>query len=117
MQKVTYNKKSYRVYTVNTEFGHYDVILTEEEYTRGGLAIEMITVENGVPEEPFTRLTVCLLPLDTKDKAAFVDTNNNPWAKKFLKENGLATDTGKSMSSGYCTYPLYKFNTEKFYAL
>lgn len=115
MQTVNYNGKPHRVFTVETEFRKYDVILTQEEYSYGGLAVEIISVKDGAAEEPFSTLTVWLFPMDAEDRMAFVDTNNNPWAEKFLKENGLATDTGERMSSGYCTYPLYQFKTEKFY--
>ena len=41
---------------------------------------------------------------------AFVDTNNCPWAEKFLIENKIATPMGIYGHSGYCRYPLYAFD-------
>ena len=41
---------------------------------------------------------------------AAIDTNNCPWAEKFLTDNKLAADTGRKVRSGFCTYPIYKFD-------
>lgn len=62
-------------------------------------------------EGPYATITVNLGRLN--DGFAYVDTNNCPWAVKFLEENGLAEFTGKTCRSGFCEYPLYKFNMEK----
>lgn len=43
------------------------------------------------------------------DGYAFVDTNNCPWAEKFIKDNNLGKPTGAVRQSGYCIYPLYEF--------
>jgi len=40
----------------------------------------------------------------------FVDINNNPGIEKWLVSNKIATPTGMSMPSGFCTYPVYSFN-------
>ncbi len=50
---------------------------------------------------------------------AYIDTNHCPWAEKFLKKNKIAkpvkSDFGPVMAqSGYCSYPLYKFNMKLF---
>lgn len=39
-----------------------------------------------------------------------IDTNNCPWAEKFLTDNKPAVDTGRKVRSGFCTYPIYKFD-------
>ncbi len=40
----------------------------------------------------------------------FVDTNNLEGIDSWLAENGIAEHTGISARSGFCTYPLMKFN-------
>ena len=47
-------------------------------------------------------------------RLAFVDTNNIEGIDKWLVGQGLATHAGVLASSGFCTYPLMSFNTEKF---
>jgi hypothetical protein len=47
-----------------------------------------------------------------KDEA-FVDTNNWPSVIDDLEKAGLATETEKSGASGYCVYPVMKFNLDK----
>jgi putative membrane protein len=44
---------------------------------------------------------------------AFVDTNNCPWAEKFISDNKLGKPTGIKAASGYCVYPQYRFDMEK----
>lgn len=98
------------MYKVETEFGTYNVsIETSTYYCGDNLAIYLIT-EDG---ETFAILSVnvpeWILP---KDKA-FVDTNNCPWAEKFIADNKLGRPTGITGTSGYCTYPQYRFDMEK----
>lgn len=42
----------------------------------------------------------------------FVDENNLPGIRKWLEDEGIATYTGKSERSGYCIYPLMRFNED-----
>lgn len=65
-------------------------------------------------EGPYCTFTVNL-PLCgmLDDKVTAIDSNNCPFAGKFLEENGIAEFIGKGVQSGYCTYPLYRINTEK----
>lgn len=79
----------------------------------GTLAIELIDDE----DDPFAVLTVNLqgqsdLLLGEKD-LAYVDTNNCPFADEFLKKSGLGTPVGVYGQSGYCSYPLYRFDIER----
>ena len=59
-------------------------------------------------------ITVNLPGGPTPPHTAFLDTNNYPWVELFLENNDIAHPTGDFAHSGYCTYPLYKFNMEKF---
>jgi hypothetical protein len=78
------------------------------------LAVQLICAK--APWSPFATITVnipasnCLSP-----DLAFVDTNNCPWAKEFLEENHIAKYTGNTGISGFCDYPLYKFNKDVIY--
>lgn len=62
--------------------------------------------------EPYADLTVNLEDSMANCEMAYVDTNNCPWADNFIKDNGLGEPTGKVGKSGFCTYPLYKFNLD-----
>lgn len=77
------------------------------------LAIELVDNKN---HECFAMLTVnlseslyCKLPEDVQA----VDVNNCPWAEKFIEENKLGKPLGITIRSGYCDYPLYKFDLSK----
>ena len=100
-----------KLYTVKTDFGTYKVRTQPTKYLyTNNLAVLL----DGVTQEPFATITVNLpghgeLPADT----AFVDTNNCPWAEDFLTKNGLAEKTNTEARSGYCIYPLYRFDMEK----
>lgn len=92
----------------------YRFELHKEHYcVNGGLAIEAVDADSG---EPFDVITVNILAGLSPDEAC-IDTNNCPWAPGFMKDNGIATDTGLSFPSGFCTYPLYKFNKEALDAM
>lgn len=72
------------------------------------LAIRLITYEG----EPWATLTVNLgkkLPEDH----AYVDINNCPWAVEFIEKYGLGEWTGGMGHSGFCVYPLYRFDITK----
>ena len=75
------------------------------------LSIQLYCIEDNF-EEPFATLTVNLRKLNTNNQA-FVDTNNCPWAEKFIQENKLGVFKGILESSGYCVYPLYSFDMER----
>lgn len=83
------------------------------------LAIQLYCLDEefGI-EEPFATLTVCLdvtrlSNRPVKKNEAFLDTNNCPWAEEFVKKYKLGTPTDMTMRSGYCTYPLYKWDIEE----
>lgn len=90
------------------QFGkEYEVTAHKANYYNGNLAI-FLTYDG----EPYGNLTVNLSERLLPD-TAYVDTNNMPDAERFITENGLGEFTGKTKDSGYCTYPLYKFNLDK----
>lgn len=81
-----------KTYKVETYFGTYEVVLGVSEYLNNG----SLANEKGANKE-----------------TAYVDVNNCPWAQKFIEENKLGEFTGKYGQSGFCIYPLYKFNLDK----
>ena len=99
--------KTYKVYEDD-----YKVNIIAEKYHNNTLAISLVTDKG----EPYADLTVNLADsrIWANDTTAFVDTNNCPWAEQFIVNNGLGTPMGIISRSGFCTYPLYKFNVEKF---
>lgn len=91
-----------------TGFGTYEVELRVSKYrNNGNLAVMLWSPTEG----PFATITVnlCKLPAGY----AYLDTNNCPWVEGFVKRYGLAEDANASGCSGYCVYPLYKFNMDK----
>lgn len=68
------------------------------------------------PEGPFADLTVWIEARQDQsidalgENLAFVDTNNFPQAMDFIREYRLGTPTGHYGRSGYCLYPLVRFD-------
>lgn len=87
-------------YKVKTHIGNYR--------SNNNLAISLIT-DIG---EPFATLTVNINTLED-DYLASVDTNNCPWAEDFIKDNKLGTPTGMYQKSGWCSYPVYRFDLDE----
>ena len=97
---------------VRTEWATYNncILMTNRYMANDGLYIEIWSPEEG----PIATLTVCL-PNESKpsEDEAYIDTNNCPWAMRFISEYGLGEETGLYGFSGYCCYPLVKFNMDK----
>ena len=95
---------------VTTKYGTYEVIVTATSYESNySLAITLVCSEG-----PFATLTVNLdESAHCNEDCAFVDTNNCPWAEKFIRDNNLGAPTGKTAHSGFCMYPEYKFDLSK----
>ena len=85
--------------------------LTSDRYQ----ADNTLYLELWTDEEPYATLTTCLGLKKSKENEslAFLDTNNFPQGPAIVKELGIGEPTGLYKSSGYCTYPLYKFDLQK----
>ncbi len=70
-----------------------------------------LTEETANGEEPFAELTKSFGEFIGIKACAYVDTNNCPFADEFLKL-GIARDTGYTKQSGFCIYPLWKFDED-----
>ena len=83
------------------------------------LAVQLIKAEK--PWSVHATITVNLdgnpFGMDSRQdgRFAYVDTNNCPWAERFLEENKIARRTGIFAPSGYCVYPLYEINLDAIY--
>lgn len=103
------NRINYKKYGSN----HPIELLKSSYCNNGNLAIEMVTYEDGYPE-PWSMLTVNLDDVLEPD-CAYVDINNNGEdITAWIEQNSLGTPTGHIGYSGFCVYPEYKFNLEKF---
>lgn len=119
MDTFSFEGKTYRVFLLETEFGTFRVFLTACNYMADdSLAVRVYDIDEDGHAEPFATLTVNPGPFgEQDDRHAYLDTNDNGWAVRFLRDNGLATvSRTRTIRSGYCTYPLARFDTSKFLA-
>ena len=116
-ETATHNGREYRIFTLNLYGTEHRIILLEERYDEyDNLAIIALELDADTsPCDMWAVLTTNICPLADPD-TAFVDTNNWTDAEDFIKDNGLGQYLNKDCSSGYCTYPLYRFDTARFYA-
>lgn len=100
----------------------YELTFKKGEYSNGRLAIKVMCKEKGEDWfEPFCNLTVNLPDIilssdgskELPDDMAFIDSNNCP-ADLVMKiiEEGYMTMTKTVAQSGFCNYPLVRFNKE-----
>ncbi|MBE5751951.1 MAG: DUF3849 domain-containing protein [Clostridiales bacterium] len=83
-----------------------------ESYGLGIRLFEVTQSDGKEILEPYAELTKSFDEFIGIKNAAYVDTNNCPFAKQFL-EKGIAKDTGFTHQSGRWEYPLWVFD-EKF---
>ena len=79
--------------------------------SNGCIYIGLLTKEDGY-WEPYGNITVNLCE-GAPDYCGYLDTNNMSEIERFIKENGIGEFTGWKQRSGFCSYPLYKFDPEK----
>ena len=94
--------------TVKTEYREYkDCYIVIERYMAdGGICIRIWNDADG----PIATLTKCLVDGNLGKYDAYIDTNNLPWAMDFIAEYNLGEKTGRYGHSGYCTYPVVRFD-------
>ena len=76
-----------------------------------GLAVELNEVDSDGIKTSYTMLTTSFGEFISIKNAAYIDTNNCPFAEQLL-EQGIAQPTGLTKSSGFCQYPLWIFNED-----
>lgn len=95
-------KTSYRTYE--------NVCLQIEKYQADdSVAIQIWNQQDG----PIATMTVCLCDRSLGENEAYIDTNNCLWAVEFIQKYNLGKITGRTGRSGYCTYPVVRFNMEQ----
>ena len=105
------------IYEINTNYGGKSKVKPSVELyavkdftgkEMSGLAIRLTDAET---LEPYTMLTKSFGEFIGIKNAAYIDTNNCPFANQ-LFEKGIARDTGLKKTSGRCEYPLWIFNKD-----
>lgn len=101
-----------KTYLYNGPYGNHRLVLQRRKYVHGGsLAVEALEKDYGC-WVPYGSLTVFLEGQKLADDEAFLDVNNFPDVERFVALYGLAKPTGRLGFSGFCVYPLYKFNLD-----
>ena len=98
--------------TVKTDYRTYEncYLFVDKYVADESIAIEIWNDEEG----PVARITTCLDKLSAyPGNLSFVDTNNCPWAEKFIETYHLGKPTGAMGTSGFCEYPLYEFDLDE----
>lgn len=110
-------KENQGVFCYHSEYGRdVEVVLDMQLYTNGRIYLGLIEVaEDGYPE-PYADITT---NIDAPAPAycGYLDTNNLSNIEQFIVENEIGVFTGLMGSSGFCRYPLYRFNVEKLRSL
>ena len=84
----------------------YELYIKVGKYsTNDNLAITLYTKD----DEPFANLTTNIQKFNSTDVAC-VDTNNVTEAINLISQYNLGKATGEYLSSGFCIYPIYKFD-------
>lgn len=123
MKTLNYNGRNHRVFTIECFGTEYEIILEAVQYRNPmTLAVQALNLTEDRELEPFGILSVNMAPNPESalqdDTHAFLKTwsENSPWARRVVEENGLAKPTGDMAFSGYVCAPLYEWDIHKFYA-
>ena len=99
------------VFTYASAYGSYEVkpkVNIYRDWDNLYVGLECFDPEFGVWDR-FCDVTVNLVPLRYLEAA--IDTNNNGGeVLNFLEDNGFAVPTGQFLRSGFCSFPVYRFN-------
>lgn len=74
-----------------------------------GLAIQLYSYDEEGYREPYATLTVNFGEFLSIKNCAYIDTNNNSFTAQLL-DMDFCTDTKLTRHSGFCIYPLWKFD-------
>ena len=103
-------------YSYKNAYGEtYSLRLQKAEYSNNGnLAVESLYHDEDFDAWlPYAMVTVNLNE-ELPQGFAYVDANNFRDVVAFLEDNGIAKWTGRCRVSGFCQYPLVKFNEDAF---
>lgn len=88
---------------------YIEVELVVDRYVYNGNLC--ISFETAGTHETYSTITTNIESLPYNQAA--IDTNNHPEAPQLIEEHGLGFNTGKTIKSGFCTYPIYEFYMDK----
>lgn len=91
--------------------GHPVTLSANKYFTNESLAVLMHYEE----DHSYDIITVNLQKKPLDNNHAYVDVNNMPDIYEWLKDNGIAGDTGLVGFSGFCIYPLMEFDLDSFF--
>ena len=112
-----FDGKVYRVFTISFLGKKVNIILVPALYqynNRLGVYAMKVTRNGNLKE--WNVLTENFPEEEIKEDQAFVDTGNNPWFNELIAVESFATYVGKIKSSGFNTYPLYRWNKKALLA-
>lgn len=75
------------------------------------LGIQLYSYDEDGYREPYATLTTNFGEFIGAKDCAYIDTNNNSFAAQLLTM-GFCQDTGFTKNSGFCVYPLWKFDKD-----
>lgn len=95
-----------------TQWATYDnCCITIEKYHADGSY--RIGILSPFMEGPIATITTCIPDANLEPDTSCIDTNNCPWAERLIKEHNLGTFTGERVQSGFCWYPVVKWNVDE----
>ena len=98
-----------KTFDVVTEYATYKncYFLTGQFMADNSLSLEIWNDEEG----PIADITRCLG--DASEGCGYLDMNNCPWSADLVTELGIGYFVGRITRSGFCEYPLYRFDMDK----
>lgn len=92
--------------------GDTEVTLYMQQYVNNGRIFLGLAYWEDGGYEPFGNITVNI-NAPVPDYCGYLDTNNMEGVEKFMVDHKLGEFTGFMGKSGYCEYPLYRFNADR----
>ena len=88
-----------------------DCVLNVAGYANNGhIALSIVSLSEG----PYAPITVNIDGIEAFGKnCSCVDTNNFPEVVDVIKDLGIGEPVGVNLKSGFCSYPVYKFDIDK----
>lgn len=103
-----------KIYEYESEYGKVQLRPWINSYANNGnLAVGFDWLDDEVGDwQPFCYATVNLMPLPYLESAIDTNDNGNRFLD-FLEEKGFGQRTGMVIPSGFCMFPVFRFNEER----
>ena len=97
-----------KLYPMEKDKTTYQVQLAVKTYCNNNLGIYMNLCKRG--KVKMEEILTVNFPVTLPENCACIDINNNSRdILAWIVRNGLAKPTGRTIESGFCTYPEYRF--------